>query len=225
MAYVFEALTEFDEALEEVRILCRSAAKNTTNDKYYKAVNKSAVLLLTSKFESYLENVLEEYISFINSMNLSAKKIPNICKLNHTYPIINAICEQNDKYNRQPEMVLNLEEISKLWALHDEKFNQLNIQFKFNYGKHGEKEIVKLFNKIGIDNIFSEITIYEMSGSVSQQVDVKGRINSIVGIRNNIIHSDANPSLTHVQIKIDIKLLHCLAEEIVTTLNAKIANI
>jgi hypothetical protein len=225
MPIQFDAYDEFVEALDEVRVLVRSAARSTLRDKYYKAINKSSVLLLTAKFESFLENILEEYLSFINKKNLEAKKIPNIYKLHHTFPVIEMICEHKANGHKHVEIIKTLQDIARLWALEDEKFAELDIQFKFNYGKHGEKEVIKLFEKIGIHNIFLKIKIYEYIGGVRTQIDIKGKFNSITNIRNNIIHSDANPALTHTQIKQYLTTFQKFAKALVKVLDKAISKL
>ena len=88
----------------------------------------------------------------------------------------------------------------------DVAFNQLRIECKFAYGKHGEKELVKLFSPIGIEDVFTEVEVFIPGESLGDEltkkkVDFKGVFNSVMHMRNNILHQDASPSLTHESIR------------------------
>lgn len=59
------------------------------------------------------------------------------------------------------------------------------------YGKHGQKEIESLFERHGLKAFITSAPIRN-----SLQM-----MNSLFSIRNNVIHEDASPSLTHQTIK------------------------
>ena len=65
------------------------------------------------------------------------------------------------------------------------------VNAKFNYGKHGQKEIEKLLTTFG----FSKFTKEESTISFMK------KFNSLNAIRNNIIHEDATPSLTNKDVE------------------------
>lgn len=76
----------------------------------------------------------------------------------------------------------------------------LEIKSKFNYGDHGERELIKLFERIGIDDIFLEVKVFQTQESIlddieHQEIDIKGSFNSVTNLRNNIIHQDASPNI------------------------------
>ncbi len=111
MATSFEALAGFDVALEEVNILIKSALKNEKNELYYKAINKSAILLLAAKFEAFIENILEEYIAKLNSMNLVNRLIPDDIKLQHSFMQIEQITSYRTNkvnYDKAKDCLRNL---------------------------------------------------------------------------------------------------------------------
>lgn len=222
MATSFEAISEFDVALEEVNILIKSASKNEKNELYYKAINKSAILLLAAKFEAFIENIVEEFISKLNAKNLINRLIPDDIKLQHSFMQVDQITTYRTNrahYDKAKDCLINL---SNLWAPHDIHFADLKLPAKFDYGTHGEKEIKRLFCVIGIDDIFAQT---ELAMGVSDRIDIRGKINSMTHIRNNIIHEDATPSLTHIEINDFLKATKIFAQKAADILTELIDNI
>ena len=69
----FQCFDNFHIALKEVKILEDLAelfCDNSSEVNYYKALNKTAVLLLGSKFEVFLEECIYEFVEKINSLRI-----------------------------------------------------------------------------------------------------------------------------------------------------------
>ena len=104
------------------------------------------------------------------------------------------------------------------------QIDSVKIDNSFDYGKHGQNAILKLFSRIGIEDIFEICTIYEIEESLSaepetaQMIDIVADINSMTHIRNNILHTDATPNLTHSQILEYKKHLVLFADKLVQVL-------
>ncbi len=110
-----------------------------------------------------------------------------------------------------------------LWADHAIHSAELRLPVKFDYGTHGEKEIKRLFCLIGIEDIFIQA---EASDDInSARIDIRGKINSMTHIRNNIIHEDATPSLTHVEIKDFLSVIRGFAFKVTGILGGLIDDI
>ena len=62
---------------------------------------------------------------------------------------------------------------------------------KFSYGKHGRSEIVSLFERHGLGGFIKD----------SEPKECLDMMDSMIAIRNNVIHQDATPSLTHRQVE------------------------
>lgn len=76
----------FEQTLKEVEILIEIAKEcEQDNQTKYSAINKSAFLLLASKFEKFIEKTLEDYIDSVCNLNLSCTQIPEILLLQHTF--------------------------------------------------------------------------------------------------------------------------------------------
>lgn len=214
MSTSFEALSEFDAALKEVNILIKSASKNEKNDLYYKAINKSAILLLAAKFEAFIENILEEYISKLNQLKLSNIKVPQIIKLNHSFNKMDRIHSCKGHRHKLTEIEELFKELAKLWSSRKTIFKSIEIPISFDY-KHGEREIEDLFAQVGMTNILDA----DIISKNKENIDIRGKINSLTHLRNNIIHEDATPTLTHIEITDYLEALQEFAETITNLLS------
>ena len=202
MNYNFDSLENFEKSLEEIDFLIKKVQKETEKELYQDNIYlKSALLLLVSKFEAFLENSILDYNSEINNLKLTNDKIPTALKINHVSNFFDEkkITEKMKHKHKYNEVCEELGELSKLFATSN-NFSSIKISNKFNYGKHGGDEVEKLFEKIGLDEIFNKITIFNDvktmdtmdNESEKQKVDFKGEINSITLIRNNILHQDTD---------------------------------
>ncbi len=215
---------DFKTALEEVEALIEAAKEfENNNENKYSACKKSALLLLTAKFENFVETVAEDYINKINMLNITSDKIPDILLLNHTFQAL----EEVEKIKHKQEKVKNtFKELSLIWS-ETNKPVALKITCKFNYGSHGEKQLKKLFTTIGIDDIFSEVKVLQkqetlLANEEEEEIDIKESFNSVTGLRNNIIHQDASPSIGIESVEQYKEHLKLFAEELICYLERKI---
>ena len=203
MTIEFECLENYKNTLREVSSILVMAAEFedvNDNDKYV-ALNKSAILLLTSKFENFIETIVEEYIDRVNSMQLANNKVPEWLKVGHTIEIVDKLFDIKCKKDNYKKIEL-FKDIAVIWD--DNRSIQMSVSNKFNYGKHGANELIKLFNNIGIEDIFKEITIPDLDENMlndNNELDFKGIFNNITNKRNSIIHQDNNPNITHKEIE------------------------
>jgi hypothetical protein len=226
MAFDFDSIKQFAKDIAEVEVLINDAKVNEGDNIKYLTYNKSAILLLSAKFETLVENMIEEYVDNINTLGICADKLPVYLKINHSTHALSLAKETLGHEHKRAEQILLLSELGELWGS-ETVYDKLQLSNKFNYGKHGESELIKLFKNIGIDNIFNDVIIYNEEEEYldgRNQIDIKGKFNQLTNLRHNIIHQDASPSLTHVQIeqlkqiiykfayKIYDKMLESLAE-------------
>lgn len=206
MAYQLDSFKNFNNALEEVSLLIELASEFENLSNKYAALNKSGLLLLTAKFEVFVEDVVREYIEEINLMKLTLPLISNHLKMKHSITRIKEIIEIIENPKKDEKRIEIFKEIAKLWSEQEhEVFDDLNIPNKFNYGKHGSKELEKLFRNIEIENIFETIIIYtDKEDSIldsAEEIDLKAIINNITNLRNKISHQDQTPNITHKDLK------------------------
>ncbi|MTI41252.1 HEPN domain-containing protein [Fulvivirga lutimaris] len=185
---VFSAVEDFKEAVEEINLLLNYAKRNTRNMKRYSTFNKTAIILLCTKFESFLENFLEEYC--YEHLKCSTNKNLNTHLYEH---ILIALIDELNTHKTRPEKRNELiEKVVSLCGVAElSEIETFKIKPKFSYGKHGQSEIEKLLKQFG----FRDFLVKE---------DTLGffrNFNSLNFVRNNIIHEDATPSLTHQDVQ------------------------
>jgi hypothetical protein len=214
---------EFVITLKEVEVLLDAADLHEENETEYAAFNKSALLLLTGKFENFAESIAEDYIACINYLQPCCDLISDALRLQHTFKLM-ANFETYKQKHMHEKAVNAFTELGSLWMSNSNSVD-LKIDCKFSYGKHGETELKKLFSAIGIDNVFEVISVMKeqetlLGGEDSRfRIDFKGIFNSVTGLRNNILHQNASPNLTTPMIrnyKEDFKLF---AQELENYLN------
>jgi RiboL-PSP-HEPN len=204
MPDTFESLDDFKRSLLEVDILCDAADSNQLDALKYTTFNKVALLLIAGKFEAFAESLIDEYIFLLNKRNVPCNRVSEVIRLSHTFRAFKDLSKLRHKHKRS-EAILLFTSIAKLWGSQEPL--HLAVDSSFAYGKHGSAELSKLFERIGIDDLFDRIVIMESIESVSTDspvvtpVDFKGTFNSVCGMRNNILHEDDSPNLTSRDVK------------------------
>ncbi|WP_342506110.1 MAE_28990/MAE_18760 family HEPN-like nuclease [Sporosarcina sp. FSL K6-2383] len=200
-----ESFTKFNKALEEVGRLMGLASICEDMQSEYAALNKSALLLLTAKFEVFVEDIVEEYVENINSMNVANLLISEQLKIRHSITRIKELSLTIEHVHNEEKSIQVLKELAELWQEQEATFVGLNISNKFNYGKHGARELRKLFSNIEISNVFETIVLYSDNEHSllenSQVINFEVIYNNIVNLRNQISHQDKTPNMTHKQIE------------------------
>jgi hypothetical protein len=165
---------------------------------------KAALVLLLSKFESFVEEFVEVYAE------LQVKKC-NIRTLErdlYNQLVDGVLLKLEDfkgkehKRSEQEKYLLQLAQLTSdencyLFEYKD-YFNS-----KFNYGKHGEKELEKLLSRFGLKEFVKNLdsSFFKTFGSLTN-------------IRNNILHEDVTPSLTTQDIRKYIDLFNKFSDDI-----------
>jgi hypothetical protein len=148
-------------------------------------------------------------------------------KLHHSYKSLEKLNIHINK-NDVDEIKKRFYELGTIWVSND-NFGNLDIDCKFAYGKHGENEFRKLFNQLGINDVFQEINVFvpdeTLGTDTKTQIDFRGIFNSVIGMRNNILHQDATPSLTHSDIRKYKTIFQIFAEQLTITLDSQLSGI
>lgn len=126
--------------------------------------------------------------------NFCMNTLPSRIKIEHCKEIIKSL---NDKLYSSIEAhkkdceTLFLD-LSKIWSDKSRTHKvKLNFDLKFRSGKHGDAEIIKIFEKLGINNIFKEMKIKNKEGSLiymDEFIDAQLFIQELVEKRNLAIH-------------------------------------
>lgn len=179
------SVDDFINRLSEIDILISYAKANQRAIAKYKLFNKTAMVLLCSHFEVFVESFISEHV---DAMRLSYKSdaMPQYMKDNYI----------NDTFKMlkdSPTPSRNQKPLKALFKLHDSTPSEmvniadLELDTKYSFGKHGQGETQRLFNKFGF-GAFVDSTGFK---------DPFKKINSAISIRNNIIHEGSAPMLNH----------------------------
>jgi len=179
----FYSLDDFNDALKEIQILIGSSEENQNEIARYVTYNKAAIVLLCGKFESFLESFLEEY-TFIITSNYTNVKLEENIKHHLTDVLISELEKKKDNKSTRIEII---SKFSRLYSDTEVLCNDYSIDCRFSYGKHGEKEVKKLLKKFGLE---------EFANAETNKIFFS-KFNSLNHLRNNILHEDSTPSLTH----------------------------
>lgn len=220
----FESLKKFHIALREVIVLVNRSRKEEEYRKISNIYLKSALILLASKFEAFLENTVEEYVSHINE-DLLKEQIPVIIKIHHIKEFVSKLSElyKNTKDAvKRKQIEEYMDELSLVWQ-NSNKAKPIRISNKFNFGKHGQEAVNELFRRIGFDNILDSIVITEeiktIDGILKEKVDFIAKVNELTNKRNSIIHNDISITFTKEEIITDIKYLKQFSIRLINKLN------
>lgn len=184
-----DSIDQIRSNISEINIILDYAQQNQDDIQRYQMFNKVAVVLLCTKFEVFLEEFMEEHSRMVVQGHTNTS-MP--AKLKEIY-IDTAVSQASGVKNKtvrsgilQSLMVLLKNDGSTLSSI-------MNIRpsAKFAYGKHGQKEIESMFDRHGLGAFIK---------TAAAQSDLR-LMNSLFSIRNNVIHEDASPGLTHQTIE------------------------
>ncbi len=228
MATRIESADDFASTLAEVEVLLREADESAPgrpreDERRASVLNKAALLLLTGKFESFLESAAEEFLFAVNQVGGRASQVPLRLLAEHSVRAVVAI-EQRLSGGDLAGVAAIFAALGKRWS-EAEPCNDLVVSCKFSYGKHGENEIIRLFKRLGVDDVFERVAVVDDSkelydGQTASPVDVKGLVNSLTGIRNNILHQDETPNLTSEDLREQSAVLKKFAVALVRELQS-----
>lgn len=196
---MIESVDDFRSRLTEIDTLIAYARANTRNLDKYKLFNKTAIVLLCSHFEVFVEAFIAEHVDVIRACYQSGT-IPQYMKDNYiddTFKALRGLANPSKK--QKP--------LKALFKLHDSSsvnmmtINDLELDMKYSFGKHGQEDTEKLFKKFGFGFFVN---------SPSFQDPFK-KINSAIFIRNNIIHEGTAPTLSHADVIIYKNEFLCFA--------------
>jgi hypothetical protein len=200
----FEATDDFIAAMTEVDYLLRSAGNNQADAAAYNVLNKATILLLSAKLEAFIEQIVEEYCFSLTKKQLPSERVPVRIRLSATQRLLSDEFLIALDRLKETKVVPALEAIGQLWH-RGTMPGEIAVDCRFAYGKHGEKEVRRLFQRLGVEDIFESCKIIEDSQSYAtpdtkSELSMASDVNAIIGYRNYIIHNDGTPSVTHDQL-------------------------
>ncbi|WP_353096368.1 HEPN domain-containing protein [Empedobacter brevis] len=191
--YNFYSFDDFKEAIKEIQVLVENANNFQNDILKYGTFNKASIVLLCGKFESFIESFLEEYCYEITS-NYTNDKLEENIKHHLTDVLITELEKKKNNKNKRIEIITKF---NMLYGSEEILCHDYTIDCKFSYGKHGEGEVKKLLKKFGFED-FVEL---------EENKEFYKNFNSLNHLRNNILHEDSTPTLTHNDVEIHIELI------------------
>lgn len=184
-----DSIDQIRQNMSEVDMLLNYASQNANDVQKYQLFNKAAVVLLSTKFEVFLEDFIDEHSrKILNGHTYTS--LPTDLKNSYVDSTLAKVSDISDRRKKIQYMRL----LMKLFNSNEETISTLSPirpSLKFSFGKHGQKEIEKMFERHGLKNFIN-------SSDVQNALRM---MNSLFSIRNNVIHEDASPALTHLTIQ------------------------
>lgn len=182
---MIDSIDAFKERIKEIDILLTYARNNQRTLDKYKLFNKTAVVLLCTHFEVFVESFVAEHVDALRACYKS-DTMPQYMKDNYIDDTIKSI-----KDHAYPSK--KTKPLKALFRLHDSKvfdmsaIPNLKIDMKYSFGKHGQEDTARLFCKFGFKDFVDSSSFKEPFRN----------INSAINIRNNILHEGSAPNLSH----------------------------
>lgn len=182
---MIDSVDAFKERIKEIDILLTYARNNQRTLDKYKLFNKTAVVLLCTHFEVFVESFIADHVDALKRCYKS-DTIPQYMKDNYINDTIKSLKDLACPSKKAKPL-------RALFRLHDSKvldmfaISDLEIDMKYSFGKHGQDDTAKLFRKFGFA-AFVDSPAFKAPFR---------NINSAINIRNNIIHEGSAPNLSH----------------------------
>lgn len=208
---------KFYTSIQEITFLNQKIGNNSGD----KALFKSIVLLLSAKLEKYVKDSAQEYVQKLLKLNLTKNDIPwelFVEIIKNEVNTINKVKIENyltkETYKERSRV------LSLIW---DDKKILKSLkcaEFSISISNNGTNEFERVYKKIGFPNIINELEDYVLNDDVLDSIcsltsySIKEKINSIIHMRNNIIHDDATPQITPSDIKLYIEVVKSFVDQI-----------
>lgn len=195
----FDAQIDFHDAMEEVITFLNLADSHESDEKKHGLFIKASLLVFSIKLECFLEDVLLEYLFEIKKLSIKYSDLPQEILLGIVKKHINDDLMAKMK-NNKPNCLQDLRALFPYLST-TEYIKDIPITPKFSYGKHGSGEVEKTFRQVGINDIFSKCPVYLeqeslLSEAEPEKINIKGKLDSLTGIRNSITHENKSPNMT-----------------------------
>lgn len=187
---MIESIVDFTNNLKEIDILASYSQANRKSVEKYKLFNKTAIVLLCSHFETFVEAFISEHVDALKACYNNGN-VPQYMKDNYINDTIKSLKNLAEPSKRKKSL-------NALFKLHDSirvemsNLNDLELDMRYSFGRHGQEETERLFKKFGF------------KGFVESEdfIEPFQKINSAISIRNNIIHEGSAPTLSYEDLKI-----------------------
>jgi hypothetical protein len=219
-----DAVKDFAVALSEVDALLAISEKGDPKSADRPVLIKASLLLLATKVECFFEALVEEYCELACTKE-SAAHLPPALRVSASRKLF-AEGKLDIEHPDINQAIIRFTAIAELWS-DKHPCPQVTVDSKFSYGKHGEQQVIKLFRRIGIDDVFQRFLVDDETESLASPegpTSIAPDFNSMSSIRNNITHSDATPALTEADIRRQKRRLLLFASKLEQHLETSLGN-
>lgn len=183
------ATKDFKASLKDISSLQLFAKKEEGAGRSGELFLKLCIVILVTKFEVFVESILKEVqYSLRTSSGINCVDLHVYTRINSLRVAINEDkivdkLNQRDSYDitKLGFMNTSFSKMVRISTDADRVSKEFCFEVAWPLGKHGKEELVKLFKQFEGKDIFSE--------------DDLNQFNSLLSIRNHIVHQDASPSL------------------------------
>lgn len=201
---MFDATSEFNFSVMDVSKLLDMIDLIDESSDNDVILLKMAQVTLVSKFQVFVEAILNEYKETFMSSSVVNSQIPVYMRINflkllfEEYGSLLKKMENPQLYNEElmEELSVRVEELHAICIDDINTTNYLKMETKFPMGKTGTTELKKLFRQInGNEDIFS-----------NGNIDI-GTMDGILYKRHAIVHNDVNPHLSLIEVRNNIEYI------------------
>ena len=180
-----DSIDNFRNRISEIDTLVDYAIHNVSNISIYQLFIKTSIVLLSTKLEVFLEEFIDEHS--IRTLNGHTNiTLPKKIKEKYFNRGIELIANEKKQHKKEP-LFQSISVLQKNDGGSISSISNIRPLLSFNYGKHGQKEIESMFERHGLDSFIQ---------SINSQNCLR-MMNSLIAIRNNVIHQDTSPGIPH----------------------------
>lgn len=169
-------------------------------------IYQSIVILLSSSIEEYHKTFIEDWFYKLRTSNVTMAKIPDNTKvfglLHNTEQLYRSFLYDRNNEKDTLDKLVNAKHILKKYVDDNERFDiswlAKNVWSNKKYPSI--QNIVTLYNRLGIHNIFNSL-------SETKHRDFKNPLNSFLSVRESIAHQGAG-AVTFIDVKNHIEFVN-----------------
>ena len=196
--------------------------KNNASTDEIELINRLIIILLVTKLETGIETFSSDWFNKLKSNPsntvsvFSEEAIDEIIK--ETYDDLKDDFERrkisNDNKAKYKNFIIKFDRNIPL--------NEVEVDFRITLNRHKKSEVLHLFKKIGISNVFDEMNkiknkkdeVQFRDVNVSVEEDLEGVYNKLIRTRNELIHNDYSIPFSEADIEKYIELVNLFDEVI-----------
>lgn len=161
MSNSFVATDEFLASLDVIETVSQSlstpAALKPSQLESTNAVSCSVIVLLSGYFESYLKNIIKEYIEAINNLNKPISIIPVSMRLKHYAGGAEALVSASKKDKKLNSTSISEDLTRRLGSLDQQKYYLAWESFANTKSNPGTETVTTLLSGLEIDKVWNSI--------------------------------------------------------------------